>query len=78
MGGIDRALAIAKQLARIPENQSVQIVRYPQEKTVFQQLIERAQDGDDESRMSLEATLRKIVGVMGPVQARIPYELHIK
>ena len=78
IGGSDRALAVAKDLAHIPANQSVQIIRYPQEKSVFQQLVERAQDGEDDSRVSLEATLRKIVGVMGPVQARIPYELHIK
>jgi hypothetical protein len=27
---------------------------------------------------SLEATLRHILGLMEPVQARLPYELHIK
>jgi hypothetical protein len=30
-----------------------------------------------ESR-SIEETVRRLVGVMDPVQARVPYELHIR
>ena len=77
IGGFDRAIAVAKQLANIPANQSVHIVRFPEEKSLLQQLLEREQDQLTQSR-SLEETVRRILGVMGPVQARVPYELHIR
>jgi protease-4 len=88
LGGLDRAVEVAKQLAHIPANQSVRIVRYPEEKSLFQILLEREQDQLTEERAaaaaqtfdgrSLDAILRKIVDTMEPVQARIPYELHIR
>ncbi|OFV83815.1 MAG: signal peptide peptidase SppA [Acidobacteria bacterium RIFCSPHIGHO2_12_FULL_67_30] len=40
LGGLDRAVAVAKQLANIPAEQSVQFVVYPRPKTPFQQLTE--------------------------------------
>ena len=40
LGGLDRAVAVAKQLANIPADQSVQFVVYPRPKTPFQQLTE--------------------------------------
>ena len=77
LGGIDRAIEVAKSLAHIPASQSVRLVRYPQEKSVLQQLFERERDQLTQSR-SLETALRRVLGVMGPVQARIPYELRIR
>jgi protease IV len=78
LGGFDRALEVAKQLAQIPAQQSVHIVRFPIEKPLFQQLLERGTDQTTYSPQTFEAMLRHLVGVMGPVQARMPYELHIK
>jgi protease-4 len=77
LGGLDHAIEIAKQLAHIPASDSVHIVRFPEEKTFWQLLLERQTDQMSESE-SLAASLRRIVGVMEPVQARIPFELHIK
>jgi protease IV len=77
LGGTDRAIEVAKQLAHIPANHSVRIVRLPEEKTFFQQLFEKQKEQMRQSE-SLEATLRHILGMMEPVQARLPYELHIK
>lgn len=77
LGGFDRAIAVAKELAHIPSNQAVHLVRFPQEKTLFEELLEREKDQMTQSR-SIEATVRRILGVMDPVQARIPYELHIR
>lgn len=77
IGGFDRALAVAKQLANIPTSESVRIVRYPEEKSIIEQLIERERSDLMQSR-SIDETLRRIVGLMEPVQARIPYELHIR
>jgi protease IV len=77
LGGLDRAIEIAKQLAHIPANDSVRIERFPQEKTFWQQFFERQADQMSESE-SLAATVRRIAGVMDPVQARVPFELHIR
>ena len=77
IGGFDRALAVAKELAKIPANESVRIVRYPEEKSLIEQLIERERDDLMQSR-SIDETLRRIVGLMEPVQARVPYELRIR
>ena len=76
LGGFDRAIEVAKDLAHIPANESVRLVRFPRERSLFQQLLERQKQMMDESE-SLEVTLRRMIGTMDPVQARIPYELHI-
>lgn len=77
LGGTDHAIEVAKRLAHIPAGESVRIVRLPEEKTFFQQFFEREREQMNESK-SLEATLQHILGLMEPVQARLPYELHIK
>jgi protease-4 len=81
LGGLDRALEVAKQLGHIPASASIHIVRFPEERTFLQILLERERDQFTESRSeeaTLEATLRRLVRVMEPVQARLPFELHIR
>ena len=77
LGGLDRAVEVAKELANIPAGESVRLVRYPEERSFFQQLLQREKDTMNESQ-SLESMLRHIVSQMEPVQARVPYELHIR
>ncbi len=78
LGGLDRAIEIAKQLSGIPADESVRIVRYPVEKSFFEQLLEREKDNNMSESASLESIVRHIVSQMQPVQARMPYELHIR
>jgi len=77
LGGFDRAIEVAKELAHIPANEGVHIVRFPEERNIIQELLQRERDNVTESR-SLEETVRRLIGMMDPVQARIPYELHIR
>jgi protease-4 len=77
LGGTDHAVEVAKRLAHIPASDSVRIVRLPEEKTFFQQLLEREKEQLNQSE-SLEASLHRILSLMEPIQARLPYELHIK
>jgi protease-4 len=77
LGGFDRAIEVAKSLAHIPASETIHIVRFPQEKSIFEELLQRERDNLTQSR-SLEATVRRLVGLMDPVQARVPYELHIR
>jgi hypothetical protein len=68
---------VAKELANIPAGESIRLVRYPEERNFFQQLMQREKDTTSESQ-SLESMLRHIVNQMEPIQARVPYELHIR
>lgn len=77
LGGLDRAVEVAKQLAHVPKGQSVQLIQYPPEKSFWQLLLEH--DWDESSRTaSLKAQLEEIVSVMEPVQARVPFDLRIR
>lgn len=76
LGGLDRAVAVAKQLASIPAEKSVHIWRLPEEKTFFEILFSR------ERQTFLMGTvnekLRWLEQISQPVQARIPFELRIR
>ncbi|MFZ0635552.1 MAG: signal peptide peptidase SppA, partial [Candidatus Acidiferrales bacterium] len=76
LGGLDRAIAVAKQLAHIPERRSVHIVRFPEEKTFFQMLLERQRD-ESAQAMTIEETVRRLTATYEPLQARMPFELRI-
>ena len=76
LGGMDRAIEVAKQLAHIPANQSVHIVRFPREKTFWELLFERERSMSESE--SIQAALRRILAAAGPVQARVSYDLRIR
>jgi protease IV len=79
LGGMDRAIEIAKQLAHIPASSSVHIIRFPQEKTLLQLLFERERNLTESGSVeSLEAMLHRMLDQAGTVQARMPYELRIR
>lgn len=78
LGGLDRAIEVAKEISNIPASETVRIVRYPEEKTFFQQFLEREKDNNMSESQSLEALVQQIVTQLGPVQARVPFELHIR
>lgn len=77
LGGVDRAVEVAKQLAHISANEPVHIVRYPEEKTFWQLLVEKEADQMSRSE-SLAATVRRIAGTIEPVQARVEFQLRIR
>lgn len=78
LGGLDRAIAVAKQLAHIPAGQSVHILRLPRQKSFFERLFQRGVDQMSERTQSLGATVQSILGVREPIQARVPYVLRIR
>ena len=78
LGGLDRAIEIAKQLSNIPAGESVHIVRYPEEKSFFEQFLQRQKDNNMSESQFLESMINHILSQMDPVQARMPYELHIR
>jgi protease-4 len=51
MGGIDRALELVKQKAKIPASENVTVVMYPPRRSILDMLFGRAQDSVVESRL---------------------------
>lgn len=78
LGGLDRAIAVAKQLAGIPADKSVRIERLPEEKTFFEMLLSREHPESLVGGKSLEARIRWLTRIAEPVQARVPFELCIR
>ncbi|MGA8104361.1 MAG: signal peptide peptidase SppA [Candidatus Acidiferrales bacterium] len=77
LGGLDRAIAVARDLAHISANQSVHIVNLPEEKNFFQLLLER-QAGGSSQAATLQAILRGVGITNEPVQVRVPFDLKIR
>lgn len=77
LGGLDRAVEVAKELAHIPANQSVGLEQYPEEKSLWDLLMEHQWDQSSRA-ISLKQQLQKIIGVMEPIQARVPFNLRIR
>jgi protease-4 len=80
LGGIERALAVAKELAGIPADASVRIVRYPETKTFWQTVFsgEVFAPRADTSPVAALAELRRWAERAEPIQARMPFELRIR
>ncbi len=78
LGGLDTAIDVAKELAHIPSSESVRIVRYPQEKTLWQLLIEHEENISASASSSIQSTLQQIIASSGTIQARMPYHLTIR
>jgi protease-4 len=73
-GGLDRAVAIAKELAKIPADQKVQYEIYPREKTPFEQLTEAFNTRTD-GVMTHVRNPRWMVLLREPGLVVIPYEV---
>lgn len=80
LGGIERALAVAKELAKIPADASVRTLRYPETKTFWQSVFsgDVFAARDDSSPVAALADLRRWAERAEPIQARMPFELRIR
>lgn len=78
LGGLDRAIAVAKQLANIPARQSVSIEQLPRQKSLWGELLQLEENQMSGRTPSLEDALQRLVGTMAPVQARVPYVLRMR
>jgi protease-4 len=81
LGGLDAAVRVARERARIPAGQDVQLVVLPESKGFFETLMER-QDEDVHVRVlgrEAAALLRwgKALSERGPI-ARLPFELVVR
>jgi len=77
LGDLDRAVEVAKQLAGVPAERRVRIVRFPEEKTFLQMWLERQKD-DSAQLSSIQAAVERLTGAYDTPQARLPFELQIR
>ena len=80
LGGLDVALAVAKERAKIAKDQDVRLVELPEHKGLFETLLERQEEGvetvlprDLRAMLRLGALLRD-----GQPLARLPFDLTIR
>ncbi|HEV8385422.1 MAG TPA: signal peptide peptidase SppA [Candidatus Acidoferrales bacterium] len=77
VGGFDRALKAAQELAKLDPSQPVKIVRFPEEKTLWETLLSR----DDSQTIKagiLAERIRKWLHEPPSVQVRLPMEINIR
>ena len=80
VGGLDVALALAKEKAKIPAGQDVRLVVLPEKKGLFETLLERQEEGLE---AVLPADVRGLLRWMtamrhGQPMARLPFELRVR
>jgi protease IV len=79
LGGFDVALAVAKEKAKIPASQEVQLVVLPERKGLFETFLERQEEGMESALPEdIRALLRWAVLIRdGQPLTRLPFELRI-
>jgi protease-4 len=82
LGGLDVALSLAKERARIAKDAEVNLVVLPERKSLFETILERQEDGSD-VLLALPADLRRVARWMralahGDNLARLPFDLQIR
>ncbi len=72
-GGLDRAIEVAKQLAKIPADRGVQRIIMPKPPTFFEQLMS---SGGDEDSVNASAQLRQQESIMSALPADVRHAFH--
>jgi protease-4 len=68
-GGLDRAVEVAKELAKIPADKGVRRVVYPAPRTFFQQFLGGGDDAEDAARVQAERQRAAFINSM-PAEMR--------
>ncbi len=77
LGGLDRAIEIAKQLAHIPAGTRVRLVRFPEERSFLEMFFSK--DRPQWIRSStIQDQLNLLKRISEPIQARVPFDLQIR
>jgi len=82
IGGLDKAVSLIKEKAKIPAGDKVTLVPYPQKKTLMEILLNRDRDS---ASTEIDAAITKVMGGMpwralaqGGVLQTIPYTISVK
>ena len=77
-GGFDRALASARELAKIDAGTKIRLVRYPAEKSWLEDLFPSKEESDTIRIGALAAKFRRLTHARELVQVRLPFDLDIR
>jgi len=85
IGGLDRAVALIKEKAKVPATDKITLVAYPEKRTLFQVLMNREQPTSQLGTTEIDAAVTKIMGGLpwrslanGGVLQTLPYSVQIK
>src|SRR5438552_10470721 len=80
LGGLDVALGLAKERARIARDQEVNLVVLPERKGLFETILERQDEGIETALPRELRTLLRWTRSFGQAQvlARLPFDLQIR
>jgi protease-4 len=81
LGGLDVALALAKEKARIGKDEEVQVVVLPERKGLLETILERQEEGMGDVALPRDvkalARLSRVFGD-GGLLARLPFDLRVR
>jgi protease-4 len=82
IGGLDKAISLIKEKAKIPAKDKVRLVAYPQKKTLIELLLNRDRDN---AQTQVDAAITKVMGglpwralAQGGVLQTVPYSIKVK
>ena len=79
LGGLDRAIELVKQKARIPKNDKIRLVDYPGKRSIFEWVLERERTASIDPR--LDAFLKQVhaaLWVRGGLLRVMPYSITVR
>lgn len=76
-GGLHKAIEVARGLAKVDPSRKMRIQLYPEEKSIWQELFERANPNHLRINAAL-GQLRRMTRVRDGIEVRLPYELEIR
>ncbi len=78
IGGLSRAVSVAKGLAKMDPQAAVQLVHFPREKSFLEQLLSSGDERQGLTAESIAAELKSTAARMSsPIQVRMPFDLDI-
>jgi protease-4 len=82
LGGFDRAIALIKEKAKIPAQDKITLVAYPQKKSLMDLILNRDRD---KTESEIDAAINKVMGglpwrslAQGGVLQTLPYSIKVK
>ena len=85
IGGLDRALELIKERAKIAASEKVTLVAYPPQRSLFEMLLNRKEDSSEAETAVLERKIQSLVGrfplralAHGGMLRLMPYVVEVK
>jgi protease IV len=85
MGGLDKAIELVKDRAKLGKDEKIRLIVYPAKQTLFEQLMAKSNEGNASLDMAVRREIREWTGGMpmelfrqGAILRLMPYRLEIR